>query len=130
KQLGHPDAANPSYLVLVTGADAPAGGADGLSGTFFAQPLLLHVIGEDHMGVITESEVGANRDAGGLQLLDLLEEARWINDQPIGNDRLEPGVQDTRRQQRKLVGFPFGDDGMAGIGTAVIANDQVVLFGE
>src|SRR2546421_444748 len=82
------------------------------------------------MGVIAESEVGANRDAGGLQLLDLLEEARWINDQPIGNDRLERGAQDTRRQKQKLVGFPFGADGRAGIGTAVIANDQVVLFGE
>ena len=38
--------------------------------------------------------------------------------------------EDAGGQQRELVGLAAGDDGVAGVGAAVVADDEVVLVGE
>ena len=38
--------------------------------------------------------------------------------------------QDAGRQQRELEGLAVRDDGMAGVGAAVVADDEIVLLGE
>ena len=41
-----------------------------------------------------------------------------------------PGVQDAAGDERELVGLAAGDDRVAGVGPALIANDDVVLLGQ
>ena len=40
------------------------------------------------------------------------------------------GLQNAGRQQRELEGLVAVDDGMAGVGAAVVADDEIVLIGE
>ena len=48
---------------------------------------------------------------------------------PAGHDALHVGAEDAAGDQRELEGLAAGDDGMAGIGPALVADDDIVLLG-
>ncbi len=74
------------------------------------------------------TRLSADGDAGRAQVVDLFEEARRDRRRrrcrsPTRTLRL----QDAGRQQRELVGLAAADDGVAGVGAAVVADDEVVV---
>ena len=118
------------YLVLVAGADAAAGGADGAVAAL-VEALLLDVVGEDDVGVVADDEVvRADGDARGLQRADLFEEAHRVDHDAVADDGAHVRRQDAGRQQRQLVGLATLDDCVAGVGAAVVADDDVMVGGE
>src|SRR5579862_4301331 len=128
KELAHTHTAGPANLVLVTGSNAAAGGADGLAGIQLAQPFLFNVVRKNNVRVIAEIEVVANRDAGGAQGRGFLEETDRIHDDTIADDRAHVGTEDSGGEKGELVGFAVPNNGVAGVGAAVIANHNV-MFG-
>ena len=58
---------------------------------------------------------------------DLFEEARRVDDDAVADDRADVRPQDAGGQQRELEGLAAADDGVAGVGAAVVADDEVVL---
>src|SRR5260370_18860386 len=87
KQLAEADSGAAAALVLVTRADAAAGGADGLfSAALFLQALLFQVVRKDDVRVVADDEVIADRNTREAQAGDLFEEARRVNDDAVGND--------------------------------------------
>jgi len=62
-----------------------------------------------------------------LQLVKFLNHLRRVQHNSAGNDTGHPRRQHTAGQQRKLVDFVARYDRMAGVGSALIANDHIVL---
>src|SRR5207249_1767576 len=56
--------------------------------------------------------------------------AHGVDDHAVADDRAQVRVQYAGGQQGKLVGAVAADDGVAGVGAAVVADDQVVGRGE
>src|SRR5260370_1140246 len=131
KQLAEADSGAAAALVLVTRADAAAGGADGLfSAALFLQALLFQVVRKDDVRVVADDEVIADRNTREAQAGDLFEEARRVNDDAVGNDGPDRRAKHARGQQRELERLAVGDDGVARVGAAVVADHEVVLLGE
>src|SRR5262249_46646076 len=53
-----------------------------------------------------------------------------IDDDAVGDDRLQMRVQHPGREQRELVRLVAAHHRMAGIGAAVVADDEIMLGGE
>ena len=130
EQLADAHGGDAADLVLVAGADAAAGGADGLFRPRLVEAFFLHVIGENDVGVVADDEVVADGDAGRAEVGDFFEEARRVDDDAVADDGNDVGPQHAGRQQRQLEGAIAVDDGMAGVGAAVVADDEVVAVGE
>ena len=94
------------------------------------QPVFLEVPGEDDVGPVAEHQVLADLDAAGHQPVDLLEQAGRVEHHAAGHDALHVGAEDAAGDQRELVGLAAGDHGVAGVGPALVADDDVVLLGQ
>ena len=68
----------------------------------------------------------ADGDAGRGELIDFFEEPRRVDDDAVADDRRDAGLEDAGRQERELEGAVAPDDGVAGVGAAVVADDEVV----
>src|SRR5438132_7390112 len=88
------------------------------------------MIREDNVRVVAKQEVVADGDAGCAKIVHLFQKARRINHDSIGDHRAQLWLQDAGGKQRKLEGLAALDDGMAGVGASVEANDNVMLVGE
>ena len=130
RQLADTYAADATNLVLIAWPDAAPGRADSALGALFAQAFLFQVVRKNDVCMVAQSEVLADRDAGLLQVVDLFQEARRKNDHAIGDDGAEARPQDAGWQKREFIDESVANDGVAGIGAAIVADDQVVLFGE
>ena len=75
-------------------------------------------------------QVSAHRHAAGDQAVDLLQQAGRIEDHAGGHHALDLGAEDAAGDQRQLEGLAADDHGMAGVGPALVADDDVVLLGE
>ncbi len=122
----------PADLVAVAGANAATGGADGFAALDRGvhRAVLGHVPGEDHVGAIADHQVAAHLHAALDELIDLFEHCRRVDDHTAGDDRLHAGVENSAGYQREFIGLSAGDDGVPGVGATLIADDDVVLFGE
>src|SRR5262249_28740824 len=129
EQLAQAYAAAPARLVLVAGADAPAGGAD-RAGRRFGQLFLFLVVREDDVGVVADEQVRAHGDAVGLGAFYFREEAGGVDDDAVGDEGAHVRLEPAGGQQGELVGLAVPDDGVAGVGPAVVADDEVMLIGE
>ena len=49
---------------------------------------------------------------------------------PAGDDALHLGPENAAGDQRELEGLAVHDDGVAGVGPALVADDDIVLLGE
>ncbi len=82
------------------------------------------------MGPVADHQVLADLDAAGHKAVDLGDEARRVDDHAAGDHALDLGAEDAAGDQRELVGLAAGDDRMAGVGPALIADDNLMLPGQ
>jgi hypothetical protein len=94
QQLADADAGDAADFVLVTRADAAAGGANGLLGAGFVDALFFLMVREDDVGVVAEDEIVADGDADLAEVGDLLEEARRVDHDAVADHRPDAGPQD------------------------------------
>ena len=128
-QIHQPDRA-PADLVLVGRADAAPGGADGaLAGRLLARNVELLVQRQDQRGVFGDAQIVAgDRDALLLQPVDLGDQRARIEHDAVADHRKLVRPHHAGRQQRQLVGYAVDDERMAGVMTALEANDDVGLL--
>ena len=72
----------------------------------------------------------ADCDAAGDQAVDLAQQAGRIEHHAAGHHALDLGAEDAAGDQRQLEGLAAGDHGMAGVGPALVADDDIVLLGQ
>jgi hypothetical protein len=80
--------------------------------------------------MIADGQVVADDDACGPEGGDFFQKARRINHDTVSNDGTELGPKDACGEQRELVRLSGMNDGMPGIGPAVVADDDIMLLGE
>ncbi len=121
-------------LVGVGGPDAAFRGADAPVLSLareqrFADRILLLVVGHDDMGAVGEGEV-EGIDAGIAQCVDLAQEGLGIDDDAVADDGEDALVKDSRGEQVQGVSPASDDDGVTGVGAAVVAHHGVKPRGE
>ncbi len=131
-QVAQPHGERAADLVAVAGADAAHRGADVLAaGAALVERFVFgDVPGKDHVRPIADQQVLADLDAAGQQAVDLLQDAGRVEHHAAGDDALHAGSQDAAGNQRQLVGLAVADDGMAGVAAPLVADDDIVLFGQ
>jgi hypothetical protein len=107
--------------------DAAAGGADlAVAAGRFAQPVEVAVQRQDERGVLGDQQVaGGDRDALGLEPVDLLQQGPGVDDDAVADDRQLAWPDDARGQQAELEGAVADDQGVPGIVAALEAHDDV-----
>ncbi len=122
----------PADLVAIAGTDAAQGGADRLAAGagFVQQAIFLEMPGENDVGAVADHEVLADVDAAGDEAVDFGQQAGRIEDHAGGHHALDLGAEDAAGDERQFERLAAGDDGMAGIGPALVADDDIVLLGE
>ena len=132
EEVADADAVDPSHLVAVAGADAAAGGAQAVGGGvgLLGESFFLDVVGEDDVGPVADVEPVAEHDPLRLQAADLVEQGRRVNDDAVADDAVDPRAENAGGDQRELVGDSAGDDGVAGVGASLVADDDVVLVAQ
>lgn len=94
------------------------------------QAVFLKVPGENEVGTVAKNEVAADLDAAGQQAVDFLQQAGRIEDHAGGDHALDLGAEDAAGDERELEGLAAGDDGVAGVGPALVADDDIVVLRE
>ena len=117
-------------LVLVGRPDAAAGGADGaLAGGLLARHVELLVQRQDQRRVLGDAQIVAgDRNALPLEPADLVDQRARIEHHAVADHRELVRPHHAGRQQRKLVGHAVDDERVAGVMTALEANDDVGLL--
>ena len=82
------------------------------------------------MGAVADDQVRVDRHAARGERLDFGENRRRIDHHAVGDDALDVVAEDAAGNQRELELLPVEDDGVPGVGAPLIADDNVVLFGE
>ena len=83
------------HLVFVGGADAAAGGADlRAAGGVLGGELDHAVVGQDDLGAVGDEELSVDREAGVLELLDLVEEGHGVEHDAVADDAFALGAED------------------------------------
>ena len=76
------------------------------------------------------TQIPADRDAAGDELVDLAQQAFRMEDDAAGDDAEDAGRKNAAGDERKFIGFSPRHDGMAGVRAPLITDDEVVLLGE
>jgi hypothetical protein len=87
------------------------------------------MVGHDNLAAVGNQQVRC-RDPASQDMVDFLEQGRDIQGHTIADDIRDMTVKDARRQ---LVQGKFAvvvDDGVAGIGAALVTNDNIGLAGK
>ena len=130
QQVGDADAA-PRDLVLVARPDAARRGPDGNP----PRPPFRHLLHQpvhrkQHVRAVADEQVPAHRDAGRFQRLDLREQRRRIDHQPVADHGLLPRPQDAARNQLQNELLLADEHRVAGVVPALIAGDDIEALGE
>src|ERR1039457_5574998 len=130
EEVGDADAAA-GGLVLVAGADAARGGADGDAALAAFRHFLHHAMGwKQHVGAVTDEEIGGHGDAGRFQRLDLAQQRGGGDDESGGNYGLFPGGQNAARDQFEDELLLADENRVARIVATLIARHNIEAFGE
>ena len=117
------------HLVFVGGADAAAGGADlCAAGGVLGGELDHAVVGQDDLGAVGDEELAVDRQAGVLELLDLVEEGHGVEHDAVADDAFAAGAEDSAGDELEDELFAGDDDGVAGVVAAGVAGDDVELL--
>ncbi len=82
------------------------------------------------MGAVADSQVLADRYAPALKRLNLLEQRRRVEHHAGADHRSHPGPENAARDQVHCKELAVEADGVPGVGSTVIANDEVEPVGE
>lgn len=80
--------------------------------------------------MVAEEEIVADGDAGRPELDSFFEKARRVDHDAVSNNGADSGPEYSDRQKREFVSSAVANDGVAGIGSAVEADDPIMLIGE
>ena len=80
------------------------------------------------MRPVADMKPPADVDPLARQRVDLLEQSRGVNHDPVAHDRIDPGPQDPGRHQRQLVSHPVDDDRVPRVGPSLITHDHIMLI--
>ena len=117
-------------LVGIGGADAPLGRAQAvLAQVALGQPVELVVVGHDQVGVAADQEL-PRVDPLGRQRVHLGQQHGGVDDHAVADHRRDVVVEDAAGHQLKGEGLAVDDDGVPGVMTALIADDQLHVLGE
>ena len=86
--------------------------------------------GEDHVRPVADHQVLADRDAAADEAVDLGQQAGRVEHHAGGDDALHLGPEDAAGHQRELERLAVADDGMPGVGPALVADHDIVLLGQ
>ncbi len=131
-QIAQANGIRPADFVAIAGTDAALGRADGFAvgGPFVHRAVFDEVPGENDVGPVADEEIGVDLDVAREKAVDFLDQCRRIDDDAAGDDALNAGVEDSAGDERKLVLLAPRDDGMARVCAPLIADDEVVAFGQ
>jgi hypothetical protein len=130
EQVAHAQTAA-GHLGAVGWADALLGGADeALAQLDLLQPIDLLVDIEDDMRAVRDVYAALGLEPMLLEGLELLEEARHVDDAAAANDVDAVGVDEARGQDVEVVGDAVGDNSVARVVTALGAAADLRLVGE
>ncbi len=119
----------PRRLVAVRRADPAPRRADlEPAEPTLARPVERDVPGHDQLGVPGQVHL-LGREPARLQLVQLLDEHRRIDD-AAGTEHALLAPEDPRGHVPELVRLPVGDDGVAGVRTALVAADEIRVLGQ
>ena len=122
--------ADPRGLVAVGGADPALRRAERVLAQESLRHLLeLQVVRHDHVRVAADDQPG-DIDARLADLIHLLEQMAWIDHDPVGDHRGDVRVEDARGDQLELQQAALGDDGVARVVPALVADHVVHAVGE
>ena len=121
-----------AHLVLISGTDATAGGANfGAFAGILAQPVQIAVQRQDQRGIVGDAQiVPVDGDALSRELFDLAGQRIGIKHHAIANDGELAGADDAGRQKRELVGHAINHKGVASIVAALKAHHHIGLLGQ
>ncbi len=130
QEIGHAHAGAP-HLVRKCWADAAAGGADGP----FAPQLLVQAVdegvpGHEHLGALAQGQPPPHGDAARLQVLDLPQQHRRVDDDAVADDADLIGVEDARRDEVQPELAQLVDHGVAGVVAGGVPGDQMGFLGQ
>ena len=119
-------------LIGIEGGDALLGGAIGMIlQAGFLQAVQLAMPGQQQGGPIADAQVIRRQgDALGADLLHLDPEVFQIQGHAVAQDVQDALPEDAGGQEMEGEFAIFVDDGMAGVAAALVADDDVVAFGE
>ena len=130
EQLAEADAATRD-LVLVTGADTTAGGADGLLAAGNLAGLIQRdMVGQDQRAGFAEADTIAGRNAVLLQHFDLLQQGLRRQHDAIADQAQHAFAQHARGNQVQYRGLAVDDQGMAGIVATLKAHHGLGAVGQ
>lgn len=121
----------PGHLVGIAGADAASGGTD-----FPLRPPRLGagldrlVIGHDDVGPVGKQKVPPHSDAAPAQVADFRNQGERVHDDTVADDVHRAAVENPRREKVEDELPVPGDNGVPGIGAALVADDNVGPSGE
>jgi hypothetical protein len=131
-EIAETDRQRSPHLVAIAGADAAAGRADRLASRQTAVELLVfgHVPRKHEVGPVADPQLAFDPHAAALEHIDLLDHAGGIEGHATGDDAGDVVAEDAAWNEGELPGLAVGDDGVAGVGAALIADDDLVVLGE
>ena len=124
KQIGHSDS-DAIHLVGISWADAPTRRANlrGAARTF-VELIHVSVVRSGDVSTQGDQKLGAI-DTLALQRVHLVDEHLRVDDNARANNRSDVLIHHATRQQMQGVALVTNDDGMASIGTAVVASHVI-----
>ncbi|DAZ98525.1 TPA: hypothetical protein N0F65_007024 [Lagenidium giganteum] len=127
-QVAHADAVA-EHLGAVRWTDALLGGANLVAATtFLVEAVNLLVQVQHHVRAVRDEDATFIVNAHALQLVQLLQQTGQVHDDTVANDAHGVLVQNARRHQVELVLLAVVHDGVAGVGAARHARNDVVLL--
>jgi hypothetical protein len=87
-------------------------------------------MGEDHVCPVADVEPAADLDPLADEGLDLFEQCRGVDHDPVADDAIDARAKDARGQERELVRHAPGDHRVPRIGAALVTYDRIVLVAE
>jgi hypothetical protein len=130
EQVLEPEA-HTGRLVGVRRTDPPLGGAEvGLAEPALDQQVELAVVGHDQVRVAADLDPGEGIETPRGEPVELLEQHRGVDDDPVGDHRGHVRVEDPAGDQVQLEHLVADDDGVAGVVATLVAHHEVGGVGE
>ena len=131
-EIAEADRQRAAHLVAIAGADAAAGRADRLAPRQAAVELLVfgNVPRKHEVGPVADPQLAFDANAALLEHVDFPDHAGGIEGHAAGDDAGDVVAENAAGNEGELPGLAVGDDGVAGVGAALITDDDLVVFRE
>ncbi len=129
EQVLHPKAEPPRPIAVRRPDPSPRRADLRVAQARLVRPVESDVVRHDHVRAAADSNAG-DVDAPRGQGVELVDQRDRVDDDAIADDRGDVRIQDARRRQPELEDLIAADDRVAGVVTALVANDHRRLLGQ